>query len=120
MNDFDFVFGRDLTNFHLEAEKLEGKAYKEYSTGSFRDPAPDFDTTDILPRKLVLAGDSLVIYFHVDSRYLFEPGRYRLKCQFRNNVRARCTTTSNWISFVVLRTIYVRHYYDEENDIDGH
>jgi hypothetical protein len=103
----------NFTNFSLIVQKKRENIYHDYFNKSFIEPAPGNDTIDNLEKSLVEPHDSLIIYFHVDSRYQFEIGDYRIKCLYWNNIHINQKIESSWVYFKVIRKIYVKHYYDE-------
>ena len=101
---------RELTNFQLKVEKKNRAKYVEYSNRVLIDPGPDSSFAPILTRKRVGPNDSLTIYFHVDSRFQFEVGTYRMKCFFWNDLNNDSSIESNWINFRVLKKLNVVNY----------
>lgn len=110
---FDNIFDYNIVNLELDVEKRTKNGFRSF-TGSFFDPAPGSDTTRKLARVLLKAGDSVVNYFHIDSRYTFEIGAYRIKCRYWNDVRNfHSSVESKWTYFKVARPIYARRYFGD-------
>ena len=108
---FNDLLNNNSTNFKLVVQLKNLKGYHPYFNGSFVDPGPETDTIDHHTKVTLASNDSVVIYYHADERYKFDPGYYRLKCLYWNNVHINKSIESGWVYFRVLKTIYVKHYY---------
>lgn len=113
---FNDILGGNSTNFKLVINRKRVNGYQPYYNKAFLDPGPEIDTLDN-HRKVTLASkDSIVSHFHVDELYKFDPGYYRLKCLYWNNIHVNKSIETSWIYFRVLKTIYVKHYVNEPNE----
>lgn len=110
---FNNFSGDNITNLKLIVQRKQANKFREYSKGTFIDPLPTIDTTDNLRKIRIAPKDSAVNYFHIDSRYGFDIGDYRMKCLYWNNVHINESVESSWIYFKVVRPLYVKHYFGE-------
>ena len=109
----DIVIGqlKSFVDINFKVEKKTNGHFKSY-TGSFVEPAPSSDSFDIPTKSRIYPGDSVIKYFHIDSRYTFIPGEYRLRCFYWNDIHSNHYVVSSWIYFHVLNIIYAKHDYD--------
>lgn len=110
---FNDILGDNMNNFKLIVQRKVSKQFQQYSNGVFIDPPPSIDTNDNLRKIRLLPKASVANYFHVDSRYKFDIGDYRMKCLYWNNIHVNKSIESNWVYFRVVKPIYVKHYVSE-------
>jgi hypothetical protein len=112
-SEFMAVLNTEIVNFHLFVERKNGTSFREYEKSVFVDfsssDTPDLDRAKINP------SDSLIIYYHVDARFGFEPGTYRIKCRYWNDTNKDGYIESKWLYFRVAKMIHVKHYFDQES-----
>jgi hypothetical protein len=94
----------------FEIQKENKGSYKKYLNRYSIDQFSDSKDT----RKLnVLAqNDSLIVSYHLDNLYFFQPGIYRVKCFYRGSLHNDTIIKSSWIYFKVIKTIYIKHSYE--------
>lgn len=110
---FNNILNDNAANLRLVVQRKRSNVFQNYLNKVFVDPPPTTDTTDKLVRITLLPKDSVTNYFHVDSRYGFDAGDYRMKCLYWNNAHINKSIESNWVHFRVAKSIYVKHYFNE-------
>lgn len=106
--DFLNISGDNYINLTLVVERKDNGIFHSYSNRSFLEPYSSIDSS-IYPRKVTLSSkDSIINFFHLDSRYKFDVGNYRMKCLYWNNVKENKSIESVWVYFKVNKTIYIR------------
>jgi hypothetical protein len=113
------ILDDNINNLELIVQRKISHKFIDYSKGVFIDPPPVTDTNDNPKKTWLLPKDSVVNYFHVDSRYKFAAGDYRMRCLYWNNNRINKTIRSNWVYFRVLKTVYVNHYLSKPGGADS-
>jgi len=108
--DFNNILGNNLVNFKLIVQRRRSKKFEDYINRSSVDLSFAGDTTDVLSKADLGSKDSIVDLFHVDSRWQFEPGEYRIKCLYWNDTHNNKNIESNWAYFKVEHPIYIKHY----------
>ena len=108
----------EIANLTIIVEVKKNHKFVEHSRGAFFDAVPIFDTADNAAKIQLAQGDSLSYYYHVDNVYQFDVGYYRIKCLYRNNIHSTLRFTSGWSYFNILKKIYVKHYFDENQSAD--
>lgn len=108
---FADMLGDNQVNFKLIVQRKISSGFTEYFNKSSYGPAPASDTVDNLKKIKLVSADSVIIPFHIDSYYRFNPGYYRLKCLYWNNIHRNKFIESQWVYFRVVDTIYVKHYF---------
>jgi hypothetical protein len=103
----------------FEVQKKIKTTYKIYLERSHIDLNPATDSIAILEmvdslkddreKYELLKSDSIIAFFRLNRLYFFEPGRYRVRCFYRYDLRSHIINKSKWIYFKVNRTIYVSH-----------
>jgi len=106
--------GDPYTNLNLFIERKDSAGYAIYSMGTHYQLVPTEDTVDRIKKITLSDRDSIILYYHLDNTYLFEPGEYRVKCTYRNNIHKRDKIESEWAYFKVLNKIFVKHYYEQD------
>lgn len=101
-------------NLKVIVEQKTGNKFTNYFNRSFIDIFPGDDSAIQIKRVWLHPGDSLVLRFHVDSRYRLDTGEYRMKWLYWNDVHKNTPIESNWFYFKVVKTIYARRYYENE------
>ena len=99
---------------NLFFERKDSTGYAIYSRGTLYQLVPTEDTVDRIKKVTLSDRDSIVHLYHLDDGYLFEPGEYRVKCTYRNNIHKRDMVESEWAYFKVLNKIFVKHYYEQD------
>ena len=100
-----------FANVNLMVEKRSGSTYRNYFVGTLYQPPPFKDTVDNIPKVSLAPGDSVINYLHLDNRYVFEKGNYRLKCIYRNNILKPDKVESQWLYFRSTAYIFIKKYY---------
>lgn len=108
--NFNDLLGDNRANFNLVIQRKTSNDYLPYFNKASRDPGPEIDTVDDHEVITLFSKDSLVVYFHVDELYRFEPGYYRLKCLYWNDIHVNKTIQASWVYFNVINLIFVKHY----------
>ena len=117
--NFDNITGDNKVNLTLIVQHKKAGKFREYSNSTFIDASPAIDTADTLKKINLASKASTIKYFHLDSRYRFDSGSYRIRCLYWNNVHVNKNIVSNWVYFRVAKTIYVKHYWNETFQTDS-
>jgi hypothetical protein len=109
--DFNNMSGNNLVNFRLIVQRRRDAKFEDYLNRSYVDRSFNADTADILSKAELKPGDSIVEIFHIDTRYQFSPGEYRIRCLYWNDVHDMNNVASHWVYFKVVHPVYIKHYY---------
>jgi len=109
---FNNIFDDNIVNFEIYVEKKTRNGFRSHP-GSFVDPIDQSNTNVSLARTTLRPHDSIVLFFHIDSRHTFEIGAYRIKCRYWNNVRKNTSIESPWTYFRVIKPIYARRCFED-------
>jgi hypothetical protein len=74
---------------------------------------PEIEPVTEIEKIELKAKDSIVNFMHLDDAYLFEPGSYRIKCIYKNDLKRGGKISSSWVYFRVTSTIPISHYYND-------
>lgn len=112
---FGIILENSGPNIRLIVQQKISDSFQNYSGRSFVDPAPFSDSSATLDKISIGPRDSASWSFHLDSRYMFEQGNYRVKCIYRSDVHKNSTIESKWTYFQVSKRIDAHRYFDEES-----